>query len=66
VLETERGRRGAAGWPACRPRWSLRIFLKHFRNNNHLFRDAVVKAISKIFNKREDREDGEGEEGKSG
>jgi hypothetical protein len=40
---------------------SLRIFLRHFRNDNQLFGDAVVKAMSKMFNKREE---GDGEEGK--
>ncbi|KAK3306073.1 serine/threonine protein kinase [Chaetomium strumarium] len=43
---------------------SLRIFLRHFRNENQLFGDAVVKAMSKMFNRREP-EEGE-EDGRKG
>jgi hypothetical protein len=41
---------------------SLRIFLRHFRKDNQAFGDGIVKAMSKLFNKREDED---GEEGKS-
>ncbi|KAG7284599.1 hypothetical protein NEMBOFW57_010977 [Staphylotrichum longicolle] len=36
---------------------SLRVFLKYFRQDNELFGDKIVKAMGKMFNKRED-EDG--------
>lgn len=39
---------------------SLRIFLKHFRKDTDMFRDRIVKAISKMFNTRNDS-DNEGE-----
>ncbi|KAK4235382.1 Serine/threonine-protein kinase HT1 [Achaetomium macrosporum] len=38
---------------------SLRIFLKYFRNDNQLFGDAIVKAMSKMFNKRDDGDEEE-------
>jgi serine/threonine protein kinase/ankyrin repeat protein len=42
---------------------SLRIFLRHFRKDNQAFGDGIVKAMSKMFNTREDDEGGE--QGKS-
>ncbi|KAK3347038.1 serine/threonine protein kinase [Lasiosphaeria hispida] len=45
---------------------SLRIFLKHFRKDNQMFGDGIVKAMSKLFNKRSYDSDGEGEGGKKG
>ena len=36
---------------------SLRIFLKHFRNDNQSFGDEIVKEVGKLFNKRNDDEE---------
>ncbi|KAK0729509.1 hypothetical protein B0H67DRAFT_1612 [Lasiosphaeris hirsuta] len=42
---------------------SLRIFLKHFRKDNQIFGDGIVKAMGKLFNKRNDESDDEGGKG---